>query len=358
MEDLSNFFKGKKVLVTGHTGFKGSWLAEILHLWGADVVGVSLEPSTDPNLFDILNLKDKVKNYTVDIRDQKKLQEVFEKETPEIIFHLAAQAIVKVSYDDPLRTYETNVVGTANVLQCVRVTKSIKSAVIITSDKVYENNEWVHPYREIDRLGGIDPYSASKAAADIIAQSFIKCFLSEPDSPLVAITRAGNVIGGGDWSPNRIVPDVVRAVHEKDEVLVMRMPQSIRPWQFVLEPLSGYLLLAKKLFEGEKSLVTAWNFGPNEENFVSVKELVETGIKILEKGSYKIVPDKTFHESGLLKLDISKSRSLLNWKPKLSLEQTLNYTFSWYKNFYGHNEPADVFTDHQILEFFNKVVSR
>ncbi|HKB88351.1 MAG TPA: CDP-glucose 4,6-dehydratase [Patescibacteria group bacterium] len=356
--DLSNFFKGKKVLVTGHTGFKGAWLTEILYLWGAKVSGVSLESTTEPNLFDILKLEEKISNYYVDIRDQKKLHEIFEKEQPEIVFHLAAQAIVKVSYDEPLRTYETNVVGTANVLQSIRETKSIKSAVIITSDKVYENKEWVHPYREIDRLGGIDPYSASKAAADIIAQSFIKCFLSESDSPLVAITRAGNVIGGGDWSPNRIVPDIVRAVHEKDEVLVMRSPKSIRPWQFVLEPLSGYLLLAKKMYEGDKSLVTTWNFGPNDENFVPVQELVETGIKILEKGSYKIIPDASFHESGLLKLDISKSRSLLAWKPKLNLKQTLDYTFGWYRNFYGaaeshnHSEPANVFTDHQISEFF------
>jgi CDP-glucose 4,6-dehydratase len=352
--DLEKFFKGKKVLVTGHTGFKGAWLTEVLHLWGAHVTGISLEPNTEPNLFEVLKLKEKINNYFSDIRDQKKLHDIFAKEEPEIVFHLAAQAIVKVSYDEPLRTYETNVVGTANVLQTIRETKSIKSAVIITSDKVYENKEWVHPYREIDRLGGIDPYSASKAAADIIAQSFIKCFLSEPDSPLTAITRAGNVVGGGDWSPNRIVPDVVRAIHERNEILIMRSPASIRPWQFVLEPLSGYLLLAKKLYEGDKSLVTTWNFGPNDENFVPVKELVERGIKILEKGSYKIIPDESFHESGLLKLDISKSKSLLGWKPKLNLAQTLEYTFSWYRNFYDHIEPTDVFTDHQISEFFSK----
>ncbi|HKC04931.1 MAG TPA: CDP-glucose 4,6-dehydratase [Patescibacteria group bacterium] len=350
--DLQKFFAGKNVLVTGHTGFKGAWLTEILTLWGAKVTGVSLEPNTTPNLFTILDLEKKVNNYFDDVRDQAKLQEIFNKEKPEIVFHLAAQAIVKVSYDEPLRTYETNVIGTANILQTIRDTKSVKSAVIITSDKVYKNEEWVHPYREIDRLGGNDPYSASKAAADIIAQSFIKSFLTEEESPLVAITRAGNVIGGGDWSPNRIVPDIVRAIHEKDEAIMVRNPGSIRPWQFVLEPLSGYLLLAKKLYEGEKDLVSTWNFGPSDENFVPVIDLVETGIKLFNKGSYKLVIDKTFHESNLLKLDISKAKSHLSWKPKFNLKETLDYTFGWYKNYYEQlTSPAD-FTDNQIKEFF------
>lgn len=352
--ELSNFFKGKKVLVTGHTGFKGSWLAETLHLWGAKVTGISLEPNTEPSLFTILNLEEKINNYFADIRDQKKLHEIFEKEKPEIVFHLAAQAIVKVSFAEPLRTVETNVIGTANVLQTIRETKSVKSAVIITSDKVYRNDEHVYPYREIDYLGGIDPYSASKAAADIFAQSFIKCFLSEPDSPLTAITRAGNVIGGGDWSPNRIVADTVRSIFDKDETLIMRSPDSIRPWQFVLEPLSGYLLLAKKLYEGDKEVATTWNFGPNDENFVTVKELVEAAIGILDKGKYEVVPDTSFHESRLLKLDISKAKTHLGWKPKLNLEETFEYTFGWYKNFYNKVEPPEIYTDHQIIKFFNK----
>lgn len=358
MDSLSSFFKGKKVLITGHTGFKGSWLSETLHLWGADITGVSLEPNTTPNLYTVLGLEKKVHNYFADIRDQKKLHEIFEREAPEIVFHLAAQAIVKLSFDEPLKTVETNVMGTANVLQTIRETKSVKSAVIITSDKVYRNDEQVYPYREIDHLGGIDPYSASKAAADIFAQSFIKCFLSEPDSPPCAITRAGNVIGGGDWSPNRIVADTVRAIHEKDESLVMRNPKSIRPWQFVLEPLSGYLLLAKKLYEGEKELVTTWNFGPNDENFVTVQELAEAAIAILEKGSYKVIPDTSFHESRLLKLDISKARSALGWKPKLDLKETFDYTFGWYRNFYNKIEPPEVYTDHQIIEYFNKNLTR
>lgn len=352
-ENLSEFFKNKKVLVTGHTGFKGAWLAEILTLWGAKVTGVALEPHTEPNLFNILHLKDKIHNYFQDIRDQAELQKIFDKEKPEIVIHLAAQAIVKISYEDPLRTYSTNVLGTANILQTVRNTKSVKSAVIITSDKAYENKEWVYPYRETDVLGGQDPYSASKAAADIIAQSFIESFLSEKDSPSVAVARAGNVIGGGDWSPYRIIPDVIRAIYKRNEAVIVRSPQSIRPWQFVLEPLSGYLLLAKKLYEGDKSLVTTWNFGPSDENFVPVLDLVKTGVKIFGRGTYKIIPDKSFHESNLLKLDISKARSLLNWRPTFNLKQTFEYTFGWYRNYYEKIESPEIFTDHQISNFFS-----
>jgi CDP-glucose 4,6-dehydratase len=353
-EGLEKFFKGKNILITGHTGFKGAWLSEILTFWGAKVTGVSLEPNTKPSLFEVLGLKNKINNYFVDIRDQEKVHEIFAKTEPEIVIHLAAQAIVKVSYEDPLRTFDVNVMGSANILQTVRETKSVKSVVMITSDKVYENKEWVHPYREIDRLGGHDPYSASKAAADIIDQCFIKAFFTEEDSPLVGITRAGNVIGGGDWSPYRIIPDVVRAIYEKGEPVVVRNPGSIRPWQFVLEPLSGYLLLAKKLYEGNRSLTTTWNFGPNSGNFVPVSELVETGVKILNKGSYEVVPDKTFHESTFLKLDISKAHDLLGWRPKLNIKETLEYTYSWYKNYYEKLGSATNFTDKQISEFFSK----
>ncbi|MGA3291869.1 MAG: CDP-glucose 4,6-dehydratase [Candidatus Microgenomates bacterium] len=353
-EDLGKFFKGKKVLITGHTGFKGAWLAEVLTLWGAKVIGVSLEPYTEPNLYTVLKLGEKVNNYFADITDQRRLADIFAKEQPEIVFHLAAQAIVKISYEDPLRTFRANVIGSANVLQTIRETKSVKTGVMITSDKVYENKEWVHPYREIDRLGGHDPYSASKAAADIIDQSFIKSFFTEETDPFVGITRAGNVIGGGDWSPYRIIPDVVRAIYEKGEAVVIRNPQSIRPWQFVLEPLSGYLLLAKKLFEGDRSLITTWNFGPHQGNFVTVSELVEAGVKILDKGSYKVVPDKSFHESTFLKLDISKAHDLLGWSPKLDIKETLGYTYDWYKNYYEHLKSPTEFTDKQITEYFSK----
>lgn len=352
-ENLSKFFKNKKVLITGHTGFKGAWLTEILTLWGAKVTGIALPPHTSPNLYSILKLDKKIQSNFVDIRDFDAVNEVFLKEKPEIVFHLAAQAIVKVSYEDPLRTYAANILGTAHILQAIRNTPSIRSAVIITSDKAYENVEWVYPYRETDRLGGRDPYSASKAAADIITQSFIKSFLNTKDSPLVAIARAGNVIGGGDWSSYRIVPDVIKAVYEQKAPVIVRNPNSIRPWQSVLEPLSGYLLLAQGLYEGDSSLVAPWNFGPNDENFVAVSELVERGIKILGKGSYKIKTDDKFHESGILKLDISKARSLLGWKPRLNVSDTLEDTFEWYKNYYEKKESPEVFTGRQIQEYFS-----
>jgi CDP-glucose 4,6-dehydratase len=351
--DLQKFFKDKHVLVTGHTGFKGAWLVEILTLWGAKVSAIALEPDTDPNLSEVLKLEKKIKNHFVDIRDYEKIQEVFNKENPEIVFHLAAQAIVGVSYEDPLRTYSTNTIGTANILQAIKNTPSVRAGVIITSDKAYDNVEWVYPYREIDKLGGQDPYSASKAAADIIAQSFIKSFLSEEDSPYVAITRAGNVIGGGDWAPYRIVPDIIRAVYEKKEAVMVRSPRSIRPWQHVLEPLSGYLLLAKKLFDGDRSLCAPWNFGPKDENFVIVSEIVKRGIKIMGKGSFEVASDIKFHEANLLKLDISKARALLDWKPRLGLEKTFEFTFEWYKNYYEKGKSPDKFTDAQIEDYFS-----
>jgi CDP-glucose 4,6-dehydratase len=349
---LAGFFKGKKVLITGHTGFKGSWLAEILCQWGADVVGLALPPHTQPSMYEVLQLDQKVKTYTVDIRDFEKVLDVFHKEKPEIVFHLAAQAIVKLSYDDPLKTYSTNVLGTANVLQAIRQTSSIKSAVIITSDKAYKNVEWVYPYRETDVLGGHDPYSASKSSADIVVQSFIYSFFSEQKPPFIAITRAGNVIGGGDWSPNRIIPDIIRAVYSQKKPVIIRSPNAIRPWQFVLEPLSGYLMLAQKLYEGESRFMSEWNFGPSDENFVPVLSLMENGVKILGKGTFKIVPDKELKEATLLKLDISKAKSLLGWHPALNFSQTMEFTFSWYKCFYEQPKKISQFTRQQIVNFF------
>jgi CDP-glucose 4,6-dehydratase len=353
-KNLPNFYKGKKVLVTGHTGFKGAWLVEILTHWGAKVTGIALPPHTEPNLYTVLNLKKRIKNYICDIRDFEKIEEIFKKEKPEIVFHLAAQAIVKLSYEDPLRTISSNVLGTANILHAIDHTKSVKSAVIITSDKAYENVEWIHPYREIDRLGGRDPYSASKSAADIIAQSYIKSFLSHEDSPLVAIARAGNVIGGGDWSPNRIVPDIVRSVYHEKKPLITRMPNAIRPWQFVFEPLSGYLLLGKKLYEGDTSKVTEWNFGPNDGNFVTVETIIKHGIDIMKKGSYKVEPDPNMHEAGLLKLDISKARALLDWHPKFNLLETMENTFGWYKTYYEKGNKVIKYSEKQIEDFFKK----
>ena len=317
-----------------------------------------MAPENTPNLFEVLKIKNNIKNYFVDIRDFDKLKEIFLKEKPEIVFHLAAQAIVRDSYDDPLNTISTNVLGTANVLQAIKEVGGVKSVVIITTDKVYENKEWYHAYRENDPLGGFDPYSASKAAADIITNSYIQSFFNPKDfktkhNTLVAIARAGNVIGGGDWARFRLIPDIIRSIYEKKEKIEIRNPKSIRPWQHVLEPLSGYLTLAKRLYEEKINLSGAFNFGPNNESFVTVKKLIDDAIKILGKGVYNIVPDTdNKHESNLLKLDINKADVLLDWHPKLNFKQNLELTFSWYKEYYKKSEDVIKITNQQIKKFF------
>lgn len=356
---MKNFYKDKKVLITGHTGFKGAWLSKILFNWGAQVVGVSLPPHTSPSLFDALNLQDKIyKNYFSDIRDFKKIKEIIETEKPEIIYHLAAQAIVRDSYDDPLGTYYSNTLGTANIMQAVKETDCVKSLIIITTDKVYENKEWLYPYREMDSLGGHDPYSASKAAADIITNSYIKSFFNpnnfgEKHNTLVSIVRAGNVIGGGDWAKDRLIPDMIRGIFEKNETIIIRSPKSIRPWQHVFEPLRGYLMLGKEMYEGNKQLSGPWNFGPTEESFICVEELVKNAIFILNKGDYKIIEDPSKHEAILLKLDINKARNILNWHPKWMLEDSLKATFEWYNKFYEEKSLINNFTDEQIKLYFD-----
>ncbi len=356
---MQNFYQGKKILITGHTGFKGSWLAKILLNWGADVVGISLPPSTTPNLFEALNLpKEITKNYYFDIRSIDKVKQVVELEKPEIVFHLAAQAIVRDGYDDPFGTHTTNILGTINIMQAITEINSVKAVVIITTDKVYENKEWLYPYREVDALGGYDPYSASKAAADIVTNSYIKSFFNpntfgERHNTLVAIARAGNVIGGGDWAKDRLVPDMVKAIFEKREDVVIRNPRAIRPWQHVLEPLRGYLMLGQKLYQGEKEISGAWNFGPNEDGFVHVEHLVKTGIEILGQGRYQIAEEVSLkHEANLLKLDINKAGNLLNWRPKWKLEEGLTATFEWYRLFYANDNLINNFTNKQIREYF------
>lgn len=353
------FFKGKKVLITGHTGFKGSWLTEVLLQWGADVVGVSLPAETQPNLFSILNLEQRIKNYFFDIRNFDALKNVVADERPEIIFHLAAQAIVRISYDDPLATHSTNVLGTANILQAIHEVGCIKAAVIITTDKVYKNFEWPYPYRENDVLGGYDPYSASKAAADIIAQSYMQSFFNPKDfgkkhQTLVSIARAGNVIGGGDWAEYRLVPDIVRSVYAKNEKIIIRSPRAIRPWEHVMEPLSGYLELAFGLYSGKLEYSDAWNFGPDHESFVNVEKLVKRAVAILGKGVYEIQEDDTKHEAGILMLDTTKAKSVLKWSPKLKFEENVDLTFSWYRNYYEKAGDPIEFTDAQIREFFTR----
>ncbi len=354
---MKSFYNNKKVLITGHTGFKGAWLTQTLLNFGATVVGISLEPNTDPNLFTILGLKDKITNHFVDIRDIEKVRTIFKDEQPEIVFHLAAQPIVRASYDDPLGTLSTNIMGTANILDVVKELGTVKSVIIITTDKVYENKEWHYAYRENDPLGGHDPYSGSKAAADIVTNSYIQSFFNPKDfgtkhHTLVAIARAGNVIGGGDWAEYRLIPDVIKAVYHTDTDVEIRNPESIRPWQHVLEPLLGYLMLAKELYEKKTLFSGSWNFGPNNESFVSVRALAEGAKEILGKGEYIISPDTTKHEATLLKLDINKAVALLGWKPTLGFKDTLDLTFTWYKNYYEKSEDIVEFTNKQINTFF------
>jgi len=360
MNDLKSFFSHKRVLITGHTGFKGAWLARVLATWGSEVIGVALDPHVSPNLYTTLGLANHIKSYILDIRNFSELQEIFNKEKPDIVIHLAAQAIVRESYRDPLRTISVNTLGTGHVLEAIRNTLSVKSAVLITTDKVYENQEWPYAYRENDRLGGRDPYSASKASADIIIASYMKSFF-HPDTfgkehnTLIAIARAGNVIGGGDWSQDRLVPDFIRATFEDNAPIRLRNPHAIRPWEYVLEPIAGYLMLAKKLYEGDRRSVGAWNFGPYDESFVTAEEVIRRAITISGRGEYRIESDtKGGHEATLLKLDIAKAKTVLGWKPILNLERNLQFTLDWYKTYY--EAPKDIFryTDMQINTFFNE----
>lgn len=355
MENLQKFFKNKRVLITGHTGFKGAWLTQVLLNWGAKLSGIALKPNTQPSLFQILELKPKVKNYFCDIRDFKKLLQIVKEEKPEVVFHLAAQPLVRDSYDNPLYTFETNTIGTTNVLQVIKEVNTIRAAVMITTDKVYENKESGFPFKEDDKLGGYDPYSASKAAAEIVINSYIKSFFNpinynKRHGILIASARAGNVIGGGDWQKDRLIPDVIRAVFGTRRKIIIRNPNSIRPWQFVLGPLYGYMLLAKKLYEGKKEFSGAWNFGPRDENYLTVEELIRKSLKLLEQGSYKIKKDPVKHEAGLLKLNSNKAKRLLGWQSTLDINQTLGLTCEWYKSFYNGKNIVNL-TNQQINSF-------
>jgi len=345
---------GKKILVTGNTGFKGSWLSQILLDSNADVIGIGLKPNTDPSLFDILQLENRTKTYFQDIRDYDQVRRVVESERPEMVFHLAAQPLVRESYRDPRHTLETNLLGTVNVLQTIKEVETVKSAVVITTDKVYKD-KGPEPYKETDELGGYDPYSASKTCMEIIVNTYVQSFFNPQDygathQTLVATVRAGNVIGGGDWSVDRLIPDIIRSVYEKDEEIVLRCPGAIRPWQHVLEPLGGYLMLAERLHLGDTEFVGAWNFGSNEKNSVSVEEIVKKGISILGEGKYSTEEQTGSHETEILKLDSTKSKSLLRWKQTLDVDETLEWTFDWYKRYYGGEDSLD-YTRQQIKQF-------
>lgn len=325
----TEFWKGKRVLLTGHTGFKGAWLVLWLRQFGADVHGISLAPNTNPNLFSLAEIDCHCHSHIHNLREPSVLDQLVKSIKPEVVFHLAAQPLVRASYQDPLATYSTNVMGTANLLNALRGVETVKVAVMVTTDKVYLNKEWHWPYREEDLLGGHDPYSASKAASEIVISSFRASFLSA-QGVAVATARAGNVIGGGDWADDRLVPDAVRAWHD-GRVLEVRRPQAIRPWQHVLEPLSGYLSLAQHLWNQPEDS-GAYNFGPEAGGAASVREVVEIAKQAFGRGEVRYGErDSGPHEAGLLSLDVAKARLILGIKPKWTLSQSVQRTLNWYR---------------------------
>lgn len=327
------FWQGKCVFMTGHTGFKGSWLSLWLQSMGAKVVGYSLAPPSNPSLFEVGRVAEGMISLEGDIRDLEQMQTALKQHQPEIVIHMAAQSLVRYSYQNPVETYATNIMGTVNVLEAVQHTSSVKAVVVITSDKCYENREWVWSYRENDAMGGYDPYSSSKGCAELVTAAYRQSFFNKMggDSAAVASVRAGNVIGGGDWAADRLIPDMVRAVTEDRPVLI-RNPLAIRPWQHVLEPLSGYLLLAQKLYEDGADYAEGWNFGPSEDDARPVQWIVERLTELWgEDASW--VPDKAEHphEAHYLKLDCSKAKLHLDWRPRWSLTQALENIVLWHK---------------------------
>jgi CDP-glucose 4,6-dehydratase len=339
-------YKGKTVLITGHTGFKGSWLALWLHQMGANVIGYSLPAPTEPNHIGLLNLD--VTSVIGDIRDLDKLNQTFATYRPDIVFHLAAQPLVRLSYENPIETYETNVIGTLKVFEVCRKHK-IRAIVNITSDKAYENKEWVWGYRENDPMGGFDPYSSSKGCADLLANSYRNSYFNPAEykkshNTLLASCRAGNVIGGGDWAKDRLMTDIMLSVSQGKKVSI-RNPQATRPWQHVLEPLSGYLAIGQKLLEEKAEFGDAWNFGPSDEGSITVEEVVNHVKKHWDKIDYEINRDPhQLHEANLLKLDCSKAHIRLKWKDVWESETTFEKTVLWYKNFY-EKQSVDTIND-------------
>ncbi|MBU1109681.1 MAG: CDP-glucose 4,6-dehydratase [Candidatus Riflebacteria bacterium] len=330
MKLFNRIYQNRRVLVTGHSGFKGSWLALWLRQLGAKVSGIALPPETAPSHWELLNLD--CESYWIDIRNLEELRQAVIQINPEIIFHLAAQPLVRRSYQDPLTTWQTNLNGTVNLLEAARECKELKAVVCITTDKCYENKEWCWGYREIDALGGHDPYSASKAAAEIAIASYRSAFFSKPDSPLLASARAGNVIGGGDWAEDRIIPDMVRAIADK-KPLEIRSPNATRPWQHVLESLYGYLLLGQNLFEKHADFATAWNFGPDVSSNCTVAGILERIKESWTELEWFTNSGNQPHEANLLYLDSAKARNKLNWRPIWDLSETLSRTSEWYKSF-------------------------
>lgn len=349
--DLS-FYKDKVVLITGHTGFKGSWLSKILIMAGAKVVGYSLEPPTNPNLFSYLSLGKQMISIIGDVRDLNKLNEVFDKHQPEIVLHLAAQPIVRASYEEPVYTYDVNVMGTINICECVRRHSCVKSFLNVTTDKVYENDDIPdHPFKEEEKLDGYDPYSNSKSCSEIITHSYYKSFLKEL-GVAVSTARAGNVIGGGDFSKDRIIPDAARALKEK-KILIIRNPTSTRPYQHVLEPLACYLLIAREQYFNH-DLCGAYNIGPDSCDFSSTQKIVDLYAKHFDgEFKYIIKSDNGPHEAAFLSLDNNKMKKTFGWAPKIHIEEAVRLSAEWYDAWRNNQNLVDV-TEKQIKEFFNE----
>ena len=326
----SKFWRGKRVLVTGHTGFKGGWLSLWLQSMGANLRGIALEPPTEPALFTVARVADGMEHHIVDIRDFAALQAQMNEFQPEIVFHMAAQSLVRLSYSEPVETYATNVMGTVNVLEAARHAGSVKAILNITTDKCYENHEWVWGYREDEPMGGHDPYSSSKGCAELVSSAYRKSFLKEAGIAM-ATARAGNVIGGGDWALDRLVPDVLRALEKRESVLI-RNPHAIRPWQHVLEPLSGYLLLAERLYVHGQLDAEGWNFGPRDQDARSVQWIVEHLCENWDSdASWSLQPGDHPHEASFLKLDISKVQQRLKWAPRWPVETALKHITEWHQ---------------------------
>jgi len=351
------FWKGKRVLLTGHTGFKGSWLSLWLQSMGAQVVGYALVPPTNPSLFDVAEVSKGMTSIIGDIRDLGHLHKVFAEHQPEIVIHMAAQPLVRYSYIEPVETYSTNVMGTVNLLEAVRSTGSVKAVVNVTTDKCYENREWVWGYRENEAMGGFDPYSSSKGCAELVTAAYRNSYFHPDKYPThgvaIASGRAGNVIGGGDWADDRLIPDIMRAITQSKPVNI-RNPNATRPWQHVLEPLSGYLVLAQKLFEDGAAYAEGWNFGPNDEDAKPVQWIVEKLTSTWgENASWTLDSGEHPHEAHYLKLDCSKAKARLDWHPRWHLEDALGAIIDWHRAFRDGKEMKTL-TLSQVQQYVNR----
>jgi CDP-glucose 4,6-dehydratase len=356
-QQLENTYKGKKVFLTGHTGFKGAWMLKTLSLLGAQIKGYALAPQTPNDLFHLIEGEKLCNSIIADLRDKKRLDSEILSFQPDFVFHLAAQPLVRLSYEIPAETFEVNVIGTANVLDAVNLLEKKCDVVLITTDKVYYNEEWIYPYRENDRLGGYDPYSASKACAELVIDSYRNSFFNinkyKEHKKAIAVARAGNVIGGGDWSKDRLIPDVAKAF-AKGQPVVIRNPNSVRPWQHVLEPVVAYLLLGANLAKEPLKFSQAYNFGPHLSDALPVEEMLKLAIASWGKGDYIVEQiEGQLHEAGLLKLDISKAVSELKWQPKMNAQEAVNMTMNWYREFNANKNEILTFTRDQINIFLN-----